>query len=77
MRTKQTKEKAEACKHTQNIQMLKTKNEKQIISAMLISLLVHFAPVLKYFNVTKRILFISVFMLLFRCLMLIKMLKTH
>ena len=52
-------------------------NGKQIISAMLISLLVHFAPVLKLFNVTKRIFFKSVFMLLFQCLMLIKMLKTH
>ena len=40
-------------------------NEKQIISAMLISLLVHFAPVSKWFNVTKGIIFISVFMLFF------------
>ena len=45
MTTKQTKEKAKACKHTQMIQTLKTK--KKIISAMLISLLVHFAPILK------------------------------
>ena len=52
-------------------------SEKQIISAMLIILLVHFAPIWKWFNVTKRILFISVFMLLFRWLKLIKMLKTY
>ena len=44
------KRKAEACKHTQMIQMLNT-DEKQITSAMLIGLLVPFAPVLK-FNVS-------------------------
>ena len=50
MTTKQTKEKTEACKHTQMIQMLNT-DKKQIISAMLINLLVPFAPALKC-NVT-------------------------